>query len=346
MQQGDAVGREQFFDPAEEQRVLRPADMLEHADADDRVEPAGNVGEALAVVLQKKLDTILQPAFTRALLRDLELLHRQRDADAVRAVVLGQVHRQAAPATADVEHTRAGAQVELGGDVRALGLLCRLERVARIAEVATGVVQVAVEEAPVDGVVDIVVMVDVGLRAPARVELVQVRTCPVPPAQRRGVGPQVIEIADADAQDVGERRVQRVPATVHVGLGEGQARVAQHVPHHGWFSQRQRDGRVAGAEAPAAPVRRDEFQGACTAVAPDQVKDGLHGLVTPSEGRVVRIDDVSLATRRHVRAIMASSSTASTWHAIAESAEMRAPGVRFAFACGSRRSGALQRAPP
>src|SRR3546814_6866320 len=85
-------------------------------DADEGVEFA----LCTPVVLEPEFDLAVQSQFFDTSLGDCQLFARQRDAGDVCAVVLRKVDRKATPAAADVEHARAGLQVELAGDQCAL----------------------------------------------------------------------------------------------------------------------------------------------------------------------------------------------------------------------------------
>src|SRR4051794_36826924 len=96
------------------------ADVLDHADARDRIEP---LTTDLAVVLDPDVDLVANAGSVRTLPRDLRLRLRQRDAGDVDVVLLRGMHDPAAPATADVEHALAWLQVELRADQVELCLL-------------------------------------------------------------------------------------------------------------------------------------------------------------------------------------------------------------------------------
>ena len=84
--------------------------MLAHLDR------RGDVVRAVvdvAVVLQPDVDLVVQAAVGDALLHELELLLRQRDAGDAGAAVLGGVQRERAPPAPDVEQPRARLHVEL-----------------------------------------------------------------------------------------------------------------------------------------------------------------------------------------------------------------------------------------
>src|SRR4029453_10135425 len=84
-------------------------------------------------------------------------------------VVLGHVERERAPAAARLQHAFARAQAQLAADVLELGALRLLERDARILEVRARVDEILVEPARVEVVAEVIVVVDVGARAPRRI---------------------------------------------------------------------------------------------------------------------------------------------------------------------------------
>ena len=101
------------------------ADVLDHADARDRVELlAGEV----AVVHHPDLDPVADAGRLGPLARDPRLRLRQGDADDLDAVAGGGVGREAAPAAADVEDPLAGLERQLRADHLELRLLRLLER--------------------------------------------------------------------------------------------------------------------------------------------------------------------------------------------------------------------------
>ncbi len=87
-------------DDPEEGPVVARADVLEHPEGDDRVEPP----RELAVVLEADLDREAADPLPRR----LHLLLRDRDAGDLDAVALGGEAREAAPAAADVEDPLPG----------------------------------------------------------------------------------------------------------------------------------------------------------------------------------------------------------------------------------------------
>src|SRR3954447_18940005 len=101
------------------------ADVLDHADAGDRVEL---LAADLAVVLHSDVDLVADAGLFSMFARSSRLRLRQGDAGDVDVVLLGRVHDPAAPATADVENALPGLEIELGADqvqLRPLGLFQR-----------------------------------------------------------------------------------------------------------------------------------------------------------------------------------------------------------------------------
>ena len=119
----------------------------------------------LAVVLQAEAHPVGEPGGRGALGGDAVLLLAEGDAGDVGAADAGEVERHAAPAAADVEDAGAGADQELGGDQPLLGELGLVERHAGALEEGAGILHVAVEEEPVEPLVEVVVVGDVA-RAP------------------------------------------------------------------------------------------------------------------------------------------------------------------------------------
>ena len=169
VQQRHAVRLQAARHDVEERAVVHHADMLEHADRDDAVEPLGH----RAVVQQLERHAVRQPLGRGARPRLGQLLGREGDAGDARAMLARQGQRQPAPAAADVQHVQVRpVQAQLGGDVPLLGGLRLLQRLVAAREIGAGVLPVAVQEQAVEAAVQIVVMRHVALRAGRRVVLV------------------------------------------------------------------------------------------------------------------------------------------------------------------------------
>ena len=123
VQQHHSVGLQQLAALGEEFVIMLRADMLEHADRDDAVEPLVEQ----AIVLELELHMVRHAGRRRPLARDLQLVLGQGDAEHVDAGDLVQVQRHPAPAAADVEHPLPRLERELGGDMRLLVELRLLE---------------------------------------------------------------------------------------------------------------------------------------------------------------------------------------------------------------------------
>src|SRR5436305_7811765 len=89
---------------------LSRADVLDHADARDRIERT--VGD-LSIVGDPDLDPVLEAGLDDPPSCELRLRGRQGHTDDLDTVVLCRVDREASPATAYVEHALSGLQREL-----------------------------------------------------------------------------------------------------------------------------------------------------------------------------------------------------------------------------------------
>ena len=98
MDERDPVSAQQVSDFLKKSRIVWDADMLEHADRDDPIEPSLD----LTIIFQSEAYALLQLRLLGTLLRDGQLLARERDADDLDPLHLGQGKREAAPPTADV----------------------------------------------------------------------------------------------------------------------------------------------------------------------------------------------------------------------------------------------------
>ena len=166
---GDPARLEQLADLAEVGAVERLADVLHHADRSHSVERARDV----AIIHQLEPDTVRNARLRRALSGKLELLDGQCDAEHIHVRDAVQVQRQPAPAAADVEHLHAGLETQLGRNMRLLVELGLLDRVGGVGEVAAAVLQVFVEEEPVEVIADVVVVRDIPQRRGPPVERAQ-----------------------------------------------------------------------------------------------------------------------------------------------------------------------------
>ena len=107
--------------------VVRRPDMLEHADADDPVEPPLD----LAPVAQLEPHPALEPLRRGAGAGMAQLLFRQGDSEHLDVRGPGEMEGEPAPAAADVEHLLARGEAQLGGDMGHLRGLGGVEVPAR-----------------------------------------------------------------------------------------------------------------------------------------------------------------------------------------------------------------------
>ena len=119
----------------------------------------------VAIVHQLELDPVGDARLRGALLAEVDLVGRERDAEHVDVVMAVEIQREPAPAAADVEHLHAGLQVQLGGDVRLLVELGLLEAVRRVAIIGAGILPVLVEEELVEPPGEVVGVLGVAARA-------------------------------------------------------------------------------------------------------------------------------------------------------------------------------------
>ena len=206
-----AAGAHPGLQEAEVRRIVAHADVLEQPDRRHRVE--AGLGD-VAVVAVAHLGQVGQPLVGDGLLRPRRLLPRQRHAGGLDAAAGGVAHH-AAPAAPDVEQPVARLQPQLLEHQPVLVLLRLVERGvgARIARAGVG--HRRPEHPLVEGVRDVVVVVDrlgvaglavpesPGDAAPARRHLLR----------RRRDRPQVLEADGAD--DLGHhprRRPREVEA--------------------------------------------------------------------------------------------------------------------------------------
>ncbi len=257
MEEGDAVLGEQLLHLAEEDRVMHDADMLEHADGDDPIVTAGG----LAVVAKLEAHAIGKPGIGGAALRQLELLARQGEPGDGDAAFAGEIERKAAPAAADIEHSLPGLQQQLRRDVALLVGLRHLDALVGRQKIGAGILPVGIEEEIVERVRKVVVMRDIGARAPQRIVL--------------------LENAEGAAETLIERRQRRARREAEVDGGE-----IQEVVDAGVFDrQRPIHERLADIEARI----EEQLVAERGVVQPDgNVGTGLAG---KAMDRAMRIDD-------------------------------------------------------
>lgn len=233
MVHGDAAIGQQLVDAAEIARQVLAPDVLEHADAGDAVELAGQV----AVVLDADLDLVLQAGGAHALGGEVVLVLRQGHAQAARAVLLRGAQHQRAPAAADVEQRLPRLQADLGEDVVDLLHLRFVEGLVAIFEVGAGVDHVLVQPQLVEVVGDVVVVLDRFLVALLGVGEVAHHAGQRAAAGGGGRGSQAV----ADVDDVGQLAVQ-VDLPLDIGFAEVVERGGEQQRQGAGFAHRQRDG--------------------------------------------------------------------------------------------------------
>ena len=136
------------------------ADMFEHADGDDAVEPALD----LAIVDQLELDPVADTQDLGAPPGHRQLPFRQGDAHHFDIGDMGEIEAQPAPAAADVEQPLAVCQLKLGGEMTLLQRLRLLERLGAIGKIGAGILHVGIEKEPVDFLADVVMRLHIAAR--------------------------------------------------------------------------------------------------------------------------------------------------------------------------------------
>ncbi len=160
MEKRDALVVEQPGHLLEEGIIIADADMFEHADRNDAVEPRMD----LTIVLEQKLRLRLESAIDRPLPRDTQLLARECYARDIGAADLCEIERHAAPTAADVEDALARLDEELCRDMALLGELRLVERCALALEIGAGILPILIEKKLIEPAVEIVMMRDIAAR--------------------------------------------------------------------------------------------------------------------------------------------------------------------------------------
>lgn len=211
-----------------EGRVLGIPDVLAHLDAGDGV--VGAAGD-VPVVLAHHLHPVFQAAFAYLFPDMSGLFLGQGDGGDLCLVLLGGVQRERAPAAADVEQPGTGDEAQLAADQLQFGALGVGGGEAGVLArpVAARVGHRVVEEQPVEGVGQVVVVTDGGTVAGLGVQ-------PAPqPRLGGGREPRCVQAPLAyggphDAQPFGQVALD-VDLAGHVGLGQAQfAGLPEHPP--------------------------------------------------------------------------------------------------------------------
>ena len=175
MVQEEAAIAQQPLDRREVGRQVSQPHVLEHADARDLVVEI--LTRVVTIVLQQHAAARLQAGSADALGGEPELVLGKGDAGGVDPVLLRRVHRERAPAAADVEEALVLLQAQLAANVVELRHLRLLERVGLAAVVGARIHHARVEPERVELVGDVVVVLD-------RVAIVLLRVPPVGEAGR------------------------------------------------------------------------------------------------------------------------------------------------------------------
>ena len=180
----DAVRREQPVDGVEVVVVVAQADRLEHLDADDLVEPAGQ----LAIVRAQYLDACPGLADPRPPSANVAILFfADRRGRHAAAIAGRRPDGEAAPAAADLQHVIGRLRVQRPADAIDLLRLRLLERVSGRCEVAARVhQQIGVEKEPEELVAEIVVPMDMPAAAGEGIVPEAARDAAREPVQRAG----------------------------------------------------------------------------------------------------------------------------------------------------------------
>ena len=154
MVQQQPAGFEQRAETFEVFSESLAADMFEHTDRGDGVEPALD----LPVVTLDDRHPILHPEFPRPLPGIGRLLAAQRHPGRLHSVLDGGVQDQATPAGSDVEHAITRLETEFAADDIELAVLCLVERFERVQEVGRRIHHRRTEEPSEEVVPGVVVM--------------------------------------------------------------------------------------------------------------------------------------------------------------------------------------------
>ena len=136
---------------------------------------------------------------------------------------------KAAPSASDVENLETGLEQQLGGNVLLLGKLRLLQRRVGVLKIGAGVLQVGIQEQPIDTIVDVVVVNRVAPRPPQGVVLKK-------RARDRAQDPQGIashtpprpaEVLDSEVQEIRDRALLDDDVAIHVKFAESQLGVDQ-----------------------------------------------------------------------------------------------------------------------
>ena len=134
------------------------ANVLDHPNAGDLVVTISL--DQRAIVTDRHTTFVGEPGLPNPLLCERRLILAERYPRRVDAVVLGGVHNEAAPTTANVEQTLAGLEAKLATDQIELRFLRDIERVIGGAEIGARINHPAIEPELIEVVSDVVVKAD------------------------------------------------------------------------------------------------------------------------------------------------------------------------------------------
>ncbi len=184
MDQCAPVRPQAAVDDAAQRAVILPTDVLQHADGDEGVIVAIDV----AVVVLDVLDPIAQSFARRALRREAHLLMGDVVGTHPGAVVDRHVPSQRPPAAASLHHPVTGLEAEFAADVIELRLLGLLDGEVGLRIVRAGVLHLAIEPQAIEFIAQIVMVVDVRLRARQGIEARTPGHQPVRAREQHAVG--------------------------------------------------------------------------------------------------------------------------------------------------------------
>ena len=249
-----SVGLERARRHLAEGAVVVDAHVLQHADRDERVVLALDG----AVVGLHELDLLREAEPRRAFACVPDLLVGDVERPHLRAVFTRHVNGERAPAAPRLHHPLPGPERELPADVVHLGPLGLLEGGVLVRVVRARVDHLLVEPEPVEIVAEVVVVVDVGLRAgpgiPAGPVEPRLQTALPGVARDRRVRRAIdgLEGGDEIPVDPDAIRAHRIPEH-DVGIDEEPVEGAPVPDLDPGHRLRPRAGRIGGLETGAVP---------------------------------------------------------------------------------------------
>ena len=229
--QCDTAGCQTCPDLVEKHRQPARPHMLQHADRHDPVE----LSALVPVITKREIQTVIKAGICGGLPCISELLFRQGDAGHRDIVAAGcQRTCQPAPAAADIQHTIALCEIQLGGKPCQFGDLRLIKAVFRCMEIAAGILAPGIQKTGKQLVCQVVMMRYIAAGSARQVQVPQPGHA-MPDCQRCTTAP----VAGPMRRVLHQQRDKRFKtvfwynkAAIHIGFAKSKVRL-HHEPPQG-----------------------------------------------------------------------------------------------------------------